>query len=113
MKVFKFLFLVVIFAMTITGCSVEPEACLTVDKATALVDEPINCDASCSVNGETYHWMAIDGDVDYTLTSDTSNDYASPTATYTFHEPGTFTIKVDVLNGRNSATAEKTVTISE
>ena len=74
-----------------TACKKEPVACFTTDKSTAAVNTPIQCDASCSQNVQTYRWL---GTSTYIL-----GNGKSVTETYTFTTPGKYLIKLEVTNG--------------
>lgn len=75
------------------SCKKKPTACFTTDVKTTAVNYPIKCDASCSKNVNNYYWLG-EG-----MRSPDSNDPAITTVSY--NQPGTYTIKLEVTNGRN------------
>lgn len=76
------------------SCKKAPTACFTIDvKSPVPRNTPIRCDASCSKKAEKYYWLG-----EGTRTPD-SNDPAITTVSYPL--PGTYTIKLEVTNGRN------------
>lgn len=92
-------------AFAFTSCKKEPTACFATDKSTAAVNSPIVCDASCSKEAGKYMWFAVTG-------GSLSGNASSSTETYTFSSPGTYTIKLEVTNGKKSNIITHDVTIN-
>lgn len=93
MKILKHILFAVTLISIFAGCKKKPTACFTTDVKTTAVNYPIKCDASCSKNAEKYYWLG-----EGTRTPD-SNDPAITNVSYPL--PGTYTIKLEVTNGRN------------
>lgn len=93
MKILKQTIFALMIVSIFASCKKAPTACFTTDVKTTAVNYPIRCDASCSKKAEKYYWLG-----EGTRTPD-SNDPAITTVTYP--QPGTYTIKLQVTNGRN------------
>lgn len=94
MKKFRRILLVLTIVSIFASCKKKPTACFTIDVKTTAVNYPIKCDASCSKNVNNYYWLG-EG-----IRKADSNDPAITTVSY--NQPGTYTIKLEVTNGRNN-----------
>ncbi len=93
MKIVMQLLSILMLILVLASCKKKPTACFTTDLKTTGVNMPIKCDASCSKNAIKYFWLG-----DGVRTPDT-NDPAISTVTY--NQAGTFTIKLEVTNGKH------------
>src|SRR4051812_23320141 len=90
-KKFGLLICIAIVAWTFSACKKAPLACFTIDKPTAAAQTPIVFDASCSKNAKTFTWLDFGTIV--------TGDRTSPKITMVYYTPGTYTIKLQVMNG--------------
>ena len=104
----KLILMGAIIALSVS-CSKEPTACFDLDKTTAGVNEIISVDASCSQNADSYMWLG--GDEPDSVVTITGNA-SSANEGYSYSQPGTYTIKLLVTNGKKSAETTKSVTIN-
>lgn len=88
-----------------TACKKEPLACFSTNMAETTVGTPVTADGSCSDKAEKYMWFAVTG-------GSISGNGSSATETYTFSAPGTYTIKLEVTNGKKSSTITHNVVVN-
>lgn len=93
MNLLKQICFVLAIVTVFASCKKKPTACFTTDVKTTAVNYPIKCDASCSKNVKKYYWLGAGNRIP---------DSADPAIiTVTYNQPGTYTIKLEVTNGRN------------
>lgn len=90
MKIVKQILSALTIMAVFAGCKKPPTACFTVDKSSAAVNTPIVCDGRCSKNAKIFNWLGTGIKIP-------GNELNSVDTIY-FNLPGTYTIKLEVIN---------------
>lgn len=90
MKIVKQILSVLVIMVLFSGCKKPPTACFTVDKTSAAINTPIVCDGRCSKDAKIYNWLGTGIKIP-------GNELNSVDTIY-FNMPGTYAIKLEVIN---------------
>lgn len=100
-------------AFGFTSCTDKPEACFEAEHETAEVNTPVEVTANCSAHSKNFYWAAKDANgetLDDDLVTLEGDGYES-TETFTFAEPGIYTLHLCASKGLFSDEIEQTIVI--
>lgn len=103
MKIVKKILSILTLMAVFSGCKKPPTACFTVDKTSAAANTPIVCDGRCSKNAKIFNWLGTGIKI--------PGNELNSIDTIIYNVPGTYAIKLEVINTGKSDVTSVNVTI--